>query len=146
MTDLTQLIWGFVLFRANSLIYNELNKKSNYRHVQNERIGRRSANQYVGIGDEIITIPGKLAPIVTGGRNELQLLKFQADMGLPLPLIEGNGVVHGFFVLTELEENSRYHLANGSPRIIDYTVTLKRVGDDHLDYSQISQGMARLLG
>lgn len=142
---MTQLIWGFVLFQANSLIYNELNKTTNYRHVQNERIGKRAANQFLGPGDEIITIPGKLAPIITGGRTTLQVLKAQADTGLPCPLIEGNGLAHGFYVLMSIEENSKYHLADGRPKIIDYTITLKRVGNDKIDFSQIAVGMAGLL-
>ena len=142
---MTQLIWGFVLFQANSLIYNELNKTTNYRHVQNDRVGKRAANQYLGIGEETITIPGKLAPIITGGRTTLQLLKIQADTGLPYPLIEGNGLAHGFYVLMNIEENTKHHLADGRPKIIDYTLTLKRVGDDKIDFSQIAVGMAGLL-
>lgn len=142
---MTQLIWGFVLFNANSLIYSELNKKTNYRHVSNARVGKRAANQFVGAGDDIITIPGKLAPIITGGRTALQLLKAQADTGLPFPLIEGNGLAHGFYVMTDLEENHKYLIDDGRPKIIDYTITLKREGDDKIDYSQIAVGLAGFL-
>lgn len=142
---MTQLIWGFVLFQANSLLYTELNKSTAYKHAFNDRVGRRSSNQFLGPGDDVITLPGKLAPIITGGRTSLQLLKIQAETGLPYPLIEGNGYAHGFYVLESIDETGKYHLDDGRPRIIDFTAKFKRVGDDKIDFSQLATSLTGLL-
>lgn len=137
------MIWGFALFRLskNNASYSSLATSKSYRHAFNDRVGNRASQQYVGAGEDIITITGTLAPLVTGGRLALHRFESQADSGLPFPLIESNGTVHGFYVITDIATNETEHIDDGRPKVIEYTITFKRVGDDKLDYSKVAVGM-----
>lgn len=144
---MSQMIWGFALFALskNRVNYNNVSTSKNYRHAFNDRVGNRAAQQYLGQGEDTITITGTLVPFVTGGRIALQQFQAQAESGLPYPLIESNGTAHGFYVITSLTTEEHDHIADGRPKVIEYTLSFKRVGDDSLDYSKIAVGMGSLL-
>lgn len=137
------MIWGFALFTLSksNVSYSNLSSNKNYRHAFNERIGSRASQQFLGAGQETITITGTLVPFVAGGRLALHRFQSQADSGLPFPLIESNGTVHGFYVITTISTEESEHVKDGRPKVIEYTITFQRVGDDMLDYSKIAVGM-----
>ena len=144
---MAQMIWGFSLFALNKnrINYSNLSSSKSYRHAFNERVGNRASQQYIGVGEETITLTGTLVPFVTGGRIALHQFQAQADSGLPYPLIESNGTVHGFYVITAISTDEHDHIADGRPKVIEYTITLQRVGNDMLDYSKIVVGLGGLL-
>ena len=84
-------------------------------------------------------------PFVTGGRVSLQRFQAQAESGMPFPLIESNGTTHGFYVITDMSTEETEHISDGRPKVIEYTISFKRDGDDSLDYSKIAVSMGNLL-
>lgn len=139
------MIWGFAIFSLRNVPYSGISTAKNYRHAFNDRIGHRASQQFLGHGEDTINITGTLVPFVTGGRVALQLFQAQADSGMPLPLIESNGTAHGFYVITSMTTEEHEHVKDGRPKVIEYTISFKRVGDDLLDYSKIAVGMGSLL-
>ena len=139
------MIWGFALFSLRNVPYSGISTSKNYRHAFNDRVGYRASQQFLGHGDDMITITGTLVPFITGGRVALQLFQSQADSGMPFPLIESNGTAHGFYVITSMTTEEHEHVKDGRPKVIEYTISFKRVGDDLLDYSKIAVGMGSLL-
>lgn len=143
---LPQMIWGFSLFSASNVPYTQVSTEKNFNHAYNKRIGARDARQYLGPGEDKITITGTLVPFVTGGRLALQTFEIQAASGLAFPLIESNGTTHGFYVIESMTTSETHQIADGRPKVIEYTINFKREGDDNLDYSKIAVGMKGALG
>ena len=121
---------GMFVFEVKSLPYQQLQRSTQWRHPSQSRIGQRPAYQYVGPGDDTITLTGTLLPELTGGRVTLDDVRIMADEGKAWPLIEGSGRVYGFWSITGVEETSTAFFSDGVPRKIDFTINLVRVDDD----------------
>lgn len=50
----------------------------------NSRVGARPSYQFVGVGEEVMTLSGVLMPEITGGRISLELLEKMGDTGKPI--------------------------------------------------------------
>lgn len=127
------MTWGLFVFGLSTAAYQELQRSAAYRHATNSRVGRRSGSQYLGPGDETIVLSGTLYPEITGGRNTIELARAVANRGEAWPLIERSGKIYGLFVCEGIDDNSSEFFADGTPRKIEFTIKLKRVGDDQLD-------------
>lgn len=120
---------GMFAFDLPTLAYGELQRRSSWRHPTNDRVGARAAGQFVGPGEDAITLSGSQAPGLIGDPDSLPELRRMADSGEAWPLIDGMGRNFGAFVITNLDETYRKIIDNGAPRIIDFTLTLARMED-----------------
>ncbi len=125
--------WGFFVFGLETLPYQQLQRSASWRHPTNSRVGLRSATQYIGQGDETITLSGVLLPEITGGQLSVELARTMADRGEAWPLIARTGKLYGLFVCEGFDDNASEFFDNGAPKKIDFTMKLKRVGDDQTD-------------
>lgn len=117
---------GQFVFSLITLSYLELQRQTNWRHASTSRIGVRAANQYLGPGDDTITLPGIILPGF-GKRLALDVLRAMADTGKAWTLVDGTGRVYGQFVITDLTETASLFNALGAPARIEFSLTLKRV-------------------
>ncbi|MGE9627279.1 phage tail protein, partial [Escherichia coli] len=92
------------------------------RHVKNERINRSASWQYIGAGDDQITLSGVLYPEITGGEVSLSLLTTQAYTGRPWPLIDGVGQIYGMYVITAVRTTRSELDRHGKAKKIEFTV------------------------
>lgn len=123
------MIYGMMVFMRQTLPYAEQQRSVDYRWPTNSRVGQRASAQFVGVGDEKITLNGELRPEVTGGVLSLLTLKTMADEGRAWPLIGGNGTIYGMFVVENFSETHSEFFANGTARKIGFTLALKRVDE-----------------
>lgn len=98
------MIFGMFVFELKTLPHQQIQQSKTWRHVKNERINRSAAWQYIGAGDDQITLSGLLYPEITGGEVSLTLLNTQAYTGCPWPLIDGTGQIYGMYVITGLQD------------------------------------------
>ena len=124
---------GLFVFDLPTLTYNQLQRRSTWRHATSDRVGARPAGQFVGPGDDNITLTGMLAPIAIGDPGSLDELRRMADTGEAWPMLDGAGRNYGAFVITALDETQKSILDNGVPRISDFTLSLQRMDDPLLD-------------
>lgn len=118
---------GMFVFAISTLAYSELQRRTNWRHARNPRVGARDATQYVGPGDETISLSGTVYAEICDGRTNLDALRKLADAGDANLLIVGDGTVIGKFVIEGIDERHIALTNNGTPRAIDFTVDLLRV-------------------
>lgn len=123
---------GNFIFSLPTLVYQQLERSSNWRHASTERIGARAASQFLGPGEETITLGGVLAPELACDPAELDTLRKLADEGQPQALVSGSGVVFGAYVITSLSETGTLHFADGTPRRIEFNLQLRRVPDEDM--------------
>lgn len=120
---------GMFLFEIGTLPFEELQHKTDWRHARSARVGARDATQFVGVGDETISLSGAVYTELADGRVSLNELRDMGDAGEAYPLLDGAGTVYGNFVITAVDGRHTYLMADGTPRRIDFGIDLLRVDD-----------------
>ena len=121
---------GNFIFSLYTLAYQELQRQTDYRHATSSRVGAAPARQFLGKGDDSITLPGWLAPELAGTPSSLDVLRYMAGTGGAWPLIEGSGRIYGLWVIESITETRTLFFQDGTPRRIEFSIALKRVDDD----------------
>ncbi|MGL5948140.1 MAG: phage tail protein [Aeromonas sp.] len=117
---------GMFVFKRESAPYQSLSHDTQWRVAKNERVGAMASCQFVGPGDDTITLSGVLYPEITGGDVSLTGLRSMAHLGQAWPLIEGTGTVLGFYVVTALSETRSEFFADGKARKIEFSLSLQK--------------------
>lgn len=124
------MILGVYRFIIKNAAYQSLKRHSSYKWQEINRIGSNPALQFTGFGVETIEIEGVIYTHFKGGLKQVTLMRAQAGLGKPLFLISGNGFAFGRWCITQITENQSNFLSDGSPRKIEFSLTLKRYGED----------------
>ncbi len=127
------LALGMFVFSLNTLAYQELQRQTNWRHSSSNRVNAQPALQFTGRGDETITLPGILLPELAGNVISLDELRAMGNSGKTWPLVEGTGKVYGLFVIESLSETQTVFFQDGTPRRIEFSLSIRRVDDGRID-------------
>jgi phage protein U len=137
----------FVFMRSTVAPQSQQDEKS-WRHPGNNRVGTRPSYQYLGPDDELSTLSGVLYPELTGGPVSLDMLNSMGDSGQAFPLIQGDGVMRGSFVIEGISTTRSEFFQDGSARKIEFSIKLKRVDDNDssLGNTMLGRTAGNLLG
>ncbi|AZD84747.1 Unclassified tail protein [Pseudomonas chlororaphis subsp. aureofaciens] len=124
---------GMFVFSLSTAAYQELQRQTEWRHASNSRIGAAPAQQYLGRGDDKITLPGIILPELAGSVLSLDTLRLMANTGKAWPMVEGSGRIYGLWVIESLSETKTIFFRDGTPRRLEFTINLKRIDDDRID-------------
>jgi phage protein U len=130
---MSMMALGTFVFSLYSLPFQELQHQLGWRHPSTSRVGARPARQFLGPDDETITLSGVLLPELTGGQPSLDQVRGMGDQGKAWPLLDGSGQIHGLYVIESLEQTKTLFFDDGTPRRIEFRLTLKRIDDDAVD-------------
>ncbi|MFZ6875390.1 phage tail protein [Undibacterium sp. Di27W] len=117
---------GQFVFSLPTVAYQELQRQTEWKHPATSRVGERDAHQYIGPGDDTITLTGWMAPSLTGDPAALDDLRAMGDAGDAFVLVEGTGRIYGQFLITNLTQGGSIFLEDGAALRVDFTVNLKR--------------------
>lgn len=120
---------GMFVFDLGSAPFNELARSRDWRHARTELLGARAASQFLGPGEDQVTISGTLVPELAGRWSSLEQIAAMADTGEAYPLADGDGRILGTFTIEQLDQTNKYLTERGQARMIDFSITLKRVQD-----------------
>lgn len=123
------MILGMFVFSLPTLAYQDFQRQTEWKHASTARVGMRDAHQYVGPGDDTITLSGWVAPELTGSLYSLDALRMMADTGKSWILIQGTGRVFGSYRITGMTEGRSILDAHGSAARVEFSVSLKRDDD-----------------
>lgn len=124
---------GMFIFSLETLVYQELQRQTEWRHGSTSRIGTNPARQFLGRGDDSITLPGVLLPALAGTPLSVDTLRYMADTGKAYPLVEGTGRILGIWVIESINETRTLFFQDGAARRIEFTIALKRIDDGRVD-------------
>ena len=124
---------GMFVFSLQTLAYQEFQRQTAWRHGSTNRIGTNPALQFLGKGDEIVTLPGTLLPELAGSPASLDELRKMADTGKAWALVEGTGLVYGLYVIESMSETRTLFFKDGAARRIEFSLSLKRLDDNRTD-------------
>lgn len=125
---------GYFVFLLSTVPYQSEARSTRIKWAQNERVGRRASHQFLGPGDDTLTLSGTLLPSLTGGRLSLAVLRTMAESGNAHDLIMADGSCLGLFIIENLEETATEFSLGGAPKKIEFTLGLKRVEDEVGDW------------
>lgn len=125
--------YGMFVFELGTIPYQDFQRQVAWRHNSTQRVGAMPSIQFLGRDDELITLAGVLMPEVTGGLQDLDQLEYMAEQGLAWPLIDGTGRNYGMFVVTGIKTTRTLFFTDGTPRRIEFTLSLKRIDDSRTD-------------
>jgi len=117
-------------FNLDTAAFDELRRSTKFRWASQERLGRRPAQQGVGMGDEKITLKGAIFPGLKGGLKQLDTLRSIGAKLQPLTLTTGYGDVLGTWCLESVDEEQTSLMQGGIPRKQAFTLEFVRYGDD----------------
>ena len=121
---------GEYRFSVSTAAYQEFTHSAEFRWASQERLGRLPARQYLGPGEETISLRGTLHPHFRGGLGQMDRMRAEAARGEPLEMSEGTGRIWGKWVITRVEETRRVFDADGAPRRIEFRLALARYGEE----------------
>jgi phage protein U len=117
---------GGVTFEVAPLNTHEISRTAGADFAEKPVLGRRPELEFVGPGAEEWSFSGSVFPARFGGEENLASLDAAREAGLPLPLVRGDGVPHGWFVISGLRDTRKFLDARGVPQQIEYELSLKR--------------------
>lgn len=124
---------GLFVFELRTVPFQEMQRQSDWRHAANNRLGARPIRQFMGPGDDAVTLSGNLKPELTGGSVTLDMLRVMANTGRAWVLLEGTGRIHGLYIIDSLSETRKEFFQDGAARSIDFSLSLKRIDDSRVD-------------
>lgn len=77
------LALGMFVFMRQTLPHQMMQRDAEYLWPSNSRVGKRDSFQYLGPGEERITLAGVLYPELTGGKLTMTAIRLMADQGAP---------------------------------------------------------------
>lgn len=125
MQSTVLLALGAYRFAVSNGAYQKFDRTSAWRWPSTDRIGVAPAPQYVGPGDDTITIDGVIFPHFRGGLRQIDQMRAQAGLGMPLPLVSGYGRYFGVYVIEKIKETQESLMSDGAPRKIEFQIELK---------------------
>jgi phage protein U len=79
-----------------------------------------------GYGPETIELEGVVYPHFRGGLKQVDRMRTQASIGIPLPLVSGAGRVLGLWVVEAISEGQKVFAKRGIPLRQDFTMRIAR--------------------
>lgn len=119
------MIYGVFVFSIPTATYQSLQRTTSWNHASNNRVGSMPAYQFVGKGEDSITLDGSIVPEF-GSQLSLTALRLMGDTGKSFPLIAGNGKIYGLWILESVDETQTYFFKNGKPRKVEFSLKLKK--------------------
>lgn len=126
MTSSQQMMkLGDYKFSLNTACYQTLSNSRKFRWQPIARINQLSAMQYLGADNPAITLTGTFFPQLMGSASSIDAMIKEASRGKPLLLVDGLGVVHGYWVITSLDDQQSVFTSRGTAKKITFTLGLR---------------------
>ena len=95
---------GFFIFALDTLPFDSLERERQARWASGNRVGRQPAHQFLGAGEETLTLEATLYPELTGGPEAVDTLYKMMESGKAWVLLSGDGVVIGNYIITKIKD------------------------------------------
>lgn len=125
----TMMVLGDFVFSLPTLVYQDLSRRNAWRFGENNRLGARAGQQFIGPGADDISLGGYLVPQVAGDAGSIKRLRALGDLGQPQALVGGDGEVFGAFIIVSLDERRSSLRGDGQAGRYDFQLELRAVDD-----------------
>lgn len=116
-------------FSIDTAAYQQLTRAAQYRWAAQSRVGGHDALQFTGFAGDTITLTGRIYPEFRSGPYQVRDMRAAAAEGQPMMLVDGNGFIHGRWVILSVEEQADIFAPGGVPRRQSFTLQLRFFDD-----------------
>jgi phage protein U len=110
-------------------------------------LGRRQPSEAVGEGAGTLKLSGRLFPQKFGGLDEAEVMDAQRQAQRAVPVMRGDGVPLGWYVITQFDRKSSRLDAQGVGRVIEIEVSLRKTdGGGLVGAGAVAAMLSQLLG
>lgn len=120
------MVLGMFVFGMSTLPYQEFQRRMSWRHATSERHGERAAAQYVGLGEDSVSLTGVLVPEVAGSFGAIDKLVDMASTGDNWPLLDGAGQIWGCYRIINIDTKGSAIIGGGIARRTEFAIDLER--------------------
>jgi phage protein U len=117
-------------FGVSNLPQTSLSRTFAYRWEGAQRLGRRVAQQYLGPGEETVTIEGVIYPPAFGSFEALESMRREAMSGTPRAFVTAYGRYNGLWCIKSIQDKQAPYWPDGHPRKVEFTLELVHYGPD----------------
>lgn len=128
-TFLSMMKLGTFRFCIYTAAYQELNRTTNYKWGEQAVFGGWDNLQYLGPGEDAISLTGVVYPEFKGGTGQIDDLRALAATGQPQLLVSGTGRILGYWIINSITEGQTRFAAFGVPRRQEFTVNMRKYSD-----------------
>jgi len=118
---------GLFVFDSQTMLPDRIERDRAFRHARDDRFLAPAASQFVGVGDDKVTLTGTLVPELAGSASAIETLAEMASEGEAWPLMDGTGSILGTYTINRLANGGSNLIDTGQARKIDFTLELTRV-------------------
>lgn len=130
MAERVMLGLGEFRFEIATLAYQKFSLNQSWRWQEQARINRDPSMQFVGRNVGEIELDGVIYPSFRGGLGQVDAMRYLADAGKPLQLVDGLGRIWSTWVITEISDTRTVFADDGQARRIEFRIKLKSYGED----------------
>lgn len=109
---------------------DEMQRTASADFAEKPVMGGMVAREFMGEGDDKITLSGQLLPFKTGGLTELEMAHGFRRSGQKLPVLRGDGTRLGWFVIDAITENHTELMRDGVGFFVKHSISLTKVSGD----------------
>ena len=121
---------GDYRFSLTTAAYKEFKRSSEYKWVEQSRIGRTPSLQFIGMGKDKIELGGTIYAHFKGGLGQIEMMRNEASKGIPLMLVDGTGLVWGKWCIERVDEEQVLFRQGGIPYKQKFVLQIAAYGDD----------------
>ncbi len=126
---------GFLQFRTNTKTFEEKMQRYKFNWAKQGRLMRRDASQYTGRGTDTMTINATwYDELVKSPRKQIAKTVLTAAIGIPYPVIDGDGWFYGLWTIDEIEVGESHIRKNGRGAKAEVSLKLSYYGPDFGGY------------
>lgn len=107
-------------------------------------IGGFQPKEFMGEGEEEISISGQILPSKIGGLIELEMAHQMRKSGTRFPLLRGDGWRPGWFAITKISEKHTEINRDGVGYLVNHTISMIRTEPDTGSGQQMISGLLSL--
>lgn len=120
---------GEFRFGLSTAAYQEFKRTTVYRWSSQDVFSRTPSMQYLGPGEDSISLAGVVYTHFKGGLKQINDMRNEALKGEALLLTDGLGNIHGEWVIKRIEEAQSHFIAKGAPRKQGFTMAISYYGE-----------------
>lgn len=107
-------------------VYQQLERMTEWKWPSQHRFLQGPSSQFVGNGEDRITLNGVIFPEFRGGTGQIDRFREMGGMGQAYPLVSGLGRIMGNWLIESVNEKQTLHAAFGAPRKQEFTLVLRK--------------------
>lgn len=119
-------------FDVRNVPLASLARSSDFRWAAQQRAMRAPGMQFLGAGEDQITLVAVVYPLVLSpnGISQIAAMRSAAGTGARYPLVAMSGEVYGLWVFTSIEETQTHFAPTGEPQKIECNISISAYGAD----------------